>query len=286
MKGSKSESRGNDQYHFMDDGHRAESSSDMLDVSELGVRELLLVVPRDAWVLSTWRLYPLPSLLLSRVISPRGCQNSQPKINRFPKKVPVSQTAAPRHARARWLPTPAEQPQASLHCAQRQTSCCSSPAQPHTALNSPQISCCLLETPKGHPFPLQRDPKAVYWYLLTQNSLLKFVFSKYSNFLAQMFLTLPGPLKLLSFFASQKNHCHIQKNNPCLHGEITGHNARSAKQLFCAQSSHGKQQPPDGLSHRSRPHTPLGRLTDRQRSPTAAAERGTTQVVPGAPAGG
>lgn len=55
MKGNKSECRGNDQHHFLDGGNKAESLSDLLNVSEArAARE----VPREAAVLSTQWLCP------------------------------------------------------------------------------------------------------------------------------------------------------------------------------------------------------------------------------------
>lgn len=58
MKGNKSESRGNDQHHFMDDGNKAESLS--WTSQRRGTRELQdhQEVPREAAVLSTWWLSP------------------------------------------------------------------------------------------------------------------------------------------------------------------------------------------------------------------------------------
>lgn len=255
MKGKKSESKGNDQHHFMDDGNKAESLSVLLSVSEArgmraagppgglqgsggaqqpvalpsvpcpcswrvllcpcqlcwkqltergqhkdlacnsnrsGKNSCLHLVPRREGLILTTSEPAADRPKLSRMISPRVCQNSQTETYSLWKRLFPAQLFWDAFlARACWLLTLTE-------AAWSNTSC-TFPTEPHAIQNFPQVWYCFPETPKGNLY--LRHLRAMYRYLSTRNSLFKFVFSKHSNFSAQIF---PSPLNSLFFFIPQK----------------------------------------------------------------------------------
>lgn len=89
-------------------------------------------------------------------------------------------------------------------------------------------------------------------------SFLRFVFSKCSNFFrpdfSHSFRTTGDTFFFV--FGSSKNHFHIQKNNPCLHGEITSQYEFTANKLFCTSTENSSLQiifsslPQRPLAHR------------------------------------
>lgn len=95
---------------------------------------------------------------------------------------------------------------------------------------------------------------------LVHLNFLKFVFSTCSNFFSWDFshsFRTTGD----TFFGPSKNHFHIQKNNPCLIGEIVSIQIYSKEAVLLF---HRKQQPPNYIFIPSFPTYLWGPLAHRQ----------------------